>query len=448
LVFLHFHADAQMKIGDNPTSINSASLLELETTNKGLVFPRLSLTSVSSSSPLPAGLLTGTVVYNTNSSVTNGNGIGLYSWNGSAWVSVTPSISAAAWGLTGNAGTSASTNFIGTTDAIDFVAKTNNLERLRITSGGNVGIGLTNPSYALSVLSASNPLYLSGVQATSTLSSDSVVTINAGIIKKTPYSSFTNAFWGLTGNAGTNATTNFIGTTDAIDFVTKTNKTDRVHILGAANVSSKEGWIGMGISIPRSSLDVTGNYTNKNVITVQNTSSSGYSSVDMLDNTGTLVGTFGYGNSGTGSFFGSRDYFSFYGHDFVLNTNSGNYDLFVAGSTGNIGIGTSSPATKLDVNGGFKLGSSGTVLTKVIKGTGSLLAFSISGIGTTTTKTITVTGASTGASVTINPQSSLPGGLAIAYCYVSSANTLTIGFVSTLLSISIPAITFDITIIQ
>ncbi|SIQ26452.1 major paralogous domain-containing protein, partial [Chryseobacterium sp. RU37D] len=34
------------------------------------------------------------------------------------------------------------TNFIGTTDAVDFIAKTNNQERLRISSSGNVGIGM------------------------------------------------------------------------------------------------------------------------------------------------------------------------------------------------------------------------------------------------------------------------------------------------------------------
>ena len=42
------------------------------------------------------------------------------------------------WNATGNAGTVAGTNFIGTTDLIDFVAKTNNTERLRVLSTGQV----------------------------------------------------------------------------------------------------------------------------------------------------------------------------------------------------------------------------------------------------------------------------------------------------------------------
>jgi hypothetical protein len=55
------------------------------------------------------------------------------------------SLGSTAWTLTGNSGTTAGTNFIGTTDAIDWVVKTNNTERLRVLSAGNVGIGTNAP---------------------------------------------------------------------------------------------------------------------------------------------------------------------------------------------------------------------------------------------------------------------------------------------------------------
>ena len=55
------------------------------------------------------------------------------------------------WGRTGDAGTSGSVNFLGTTDAQDLVIKTNNTERARVTSAGNVGIGTTTPSSKLTV---------------------------------------------------------------------------------------------------------------------------------------------------------------------------------------------------------------------------------------------------------------------------------------------------------
>lgn len=52
------------------------------------------------------------------------------------------------WHLAGNTGIIAS-NFIGTTNAENFIIKTNNLERLRITTLGKVGIGTISPSASL-----------------------------------------------------------------------------------------------------------------------------------------------------------------------------------------------------------------------------------------------------------------------------------------------------------
>lgn len=66
-----------------------------------------------------------------------------------------------AWSLTGNNGTNTSTNFIGTTDAQDWVIKTNNTERMRITSFGNVGIGLSNPTHTLQAKNSLGSLLLS-----------------------------------------------------------------------------------------------------------------------------------------------------------------------------------------------------------------------------------------------------------------------------------------------
>ncbi len=55
------------------------------------------------------------------------------------------------WSLTGNSGTSTGTNFLGTTDARDLVFRTNNTEKARIRSNGNFGLGIINPASKLHV---------------------------------------------------------------------------------------------------------------------------------------------------------------------------------------------------------------------------------------------------------------------------------------------------------
>ncbi|MCA9870977.1 MAG: hypothetical protein KC487_11460, partial [Anaerolineae bacterium] len=55
------------------------------------------------------------------------------------------------WSLIGNAATNPAVNFLGTTDNQPLVVRTNNTERMRVTSSGLVGIGVANPTDQLSV---------------------------------------------------------------------------------------------------------------------------------------------------------------------------------------------------------------------------------------------------------------------------------------------------------
>lgn len=78
---LSFYANAQVKIGDNPNTINANSLLELESSNKGFLPPRVALNSTASVAPLTGTVTAGMMVYSTGGTLADG----YYYWNGTAW---------------------------------------------------------------------------------------------------------------------------------------------------------------------------------------------------------------------------------------------------------------------------------------------------------------------------------------------------------------------------
>jgi len=78
---------AQVKIGNNPTTINADAVLETESTNKGFLLPRIALTATNAASPLSAHTA-GMAVYNTATAGTSPFNVspGIYFNNGSGWV--------------------------------------------------------------------------------------------------------------------------------------------------------------------------------------------------------------------------------------------------------------------------------------------------------------------------------------------------------------------------
>jgi hypothetical protein len=82
------HANAQIKLGNNPTTLNADALLEIESTNKGLLLPRVALTNTTAFAPLTAHVA-GMTVYNTATAgdVTPGT----YYNDGTKWVRIASS---------------------------------------------------------------------------------------------------------------------------------------------------------------------------------------------------------------------------------------------------------------------------------------------------------------------------------------------------------------------
>lgn len=154
-------------INVNGAAPDASALLDIDATalpaanKKGLLVPRVALTATNVAAPVvaPAPSL---LVYNTNTAGAAPTNVtpGYYYWDGGAWVRFATT-GQLGWDLAGNAGTVAGTNFIGTTDAVDWVIKTGGSaatnERVRVLAGGqtvvnNTGLG-TNTNDVFSVYS-------------------------------------------------------------------------------------------------------------------------------------------------------------------------------------------------------------------------------------------------------------------------------------------------------
>ena len=136
------------------------------------------------------------------------------------------------WDLRGNGNTNASNDFIGTTDARHLIVRTNNTERLRVTSGGRVGIGTTLPGGALDVRGT---IIGEGIQITTSPTNDHVLTSDGSgtgtwedPAANTLIVAALSNKWDLSGNSVSG--TDFIGTTNNADLHFKVNSTERMRL--------------------------------------------------------------------------------------------------------------------------------------------------------------------------------------------------------------------------
>jgi hypothetical protein len=125
------------------TAPNASAIFDIVSTTKGLGLPSMTTTQQNAIATPRAGL----AVYNSTLSLPT-------FYNGTTW---SPYFSG--WGLTGNAGTSAATNFIGTTDDIDLMFRRNNISSGRI-SANNAAFG--NGAGAALTSGANNSLFGAG----------------------------------------------------------------------------------------------------------------------------------------------------------------------------------------------------------------------------------------------------------------------------------------------
>jgi hypothetical protein len=331
-------------------------------------------------------------------SLTQTNKVFIIISNGSNWLITSESLpgnsAGTAWVQGGNSVSSQQN--IGTISNYHLPFITNNTEKMRLTSTGSLGIGTStfNATYPERLLadagSTGNTNYQnvivgkgntnsyaqlniqnsstgtgasSDVVATSDNGNETVNYVDMGINGSGNTSSgviggANTAYLYSTGNDfaignGTNSKNlNFFTTTGG-------TYTERMRIDANGNV-------GIGTSSPAAALHVVKSNSGGNVVTLQNTSASGYSSADFYSSSNALSGTFGFGNSGTGAPFTGRNYFNTYGNDFVF-ANGSSPSFFIQGSTNNVGVNNTSPSEKLDVTGNIRF--SGALMPNNTAGT-------------------------------------------------------------------------------
>ncbi len=231
-----------------------------------------------------------------------------------------PAGSASAWDLSGNSGTNPASNFLGTSDAQDLVVRTNNSERIRVTSNGRIGIGTSNPQVPLEV---------------SLNNSEAVILGQAGVggirlLRNNSTSGYIQA------GAG--------GATDQLIFSRFGSSNNLMTFDVRADNALFNGNVGIGTTTPSNMLTLRGNNLIQKIH--MSWSNSGGESMSL-----------GNGTS----------------HSVILYSNTGGFAIAPAANTatnpvpgfqnqglcmisnGDIGIKTGSPTADLHVNGTFRL---------------------------------------------------------------------------------------------
>ena len=339
-------AQTDLKVGTTPGSISPSAVLEAASTTKGFLMPRMTTAQMNAISSPANGLQ----IYNTTDSC-------IYIYRNSAWLSTCSPTYAMAWGLLGNSGTTAGTNFVGTTDAQDLVFKRNNTEGLRLSSGKTINTGDLTVSNRLIAgnMGTLDSLSLINAVGTQTSYTNNVHGLRADFTVTPPSGYLYSTFGGYNKLTikGTNGGNYHVG---SLGYISNENTGTVPVVAGAGgtifhnSVGTIAGTYGLQSSIYNNS---TGTITNA------------YGTYTQIYNLSTGTITNAYGNYITPFVKSGGTMTNAYGL-YIDNQTAAtnNYGIYVNGAStralhinsgtsyfgGNVGINTTSPTYKLDIN--------------------------------------------------------------------------------------------------
>jgi len=212
---------------------------------------------------------------------------------------------------------------------------------MTIDSYTNVGIGSTAPAAKLNVASTGANAYSSTItKGTNMKGIINVLSSNAddmvGIYFGTGVTSEGTHWSGITGSRSQNG----VDWSTQLNFYTHDENVSNLNDATQKMVIKGSGNVGIGTTSPQQKLHIKSTTSGPTGIIIENTNNAQSLDLDFWSNAGAAQGRIRY-NEGAGSF------------DFSPNVGAGSAMTMLY--TGNVGIGTTSPAYKLDVNGGIQL---------------------------------------------------------------------------------------------
>jgi hypothetical protein len=414
VILINFISNAQVGIGT--TSPHASAALEIETTNKGFLAPRVALTSNSDVATI-ASPATGLMIYNTATAGTSPNLVvpGYYYYSGSKWerlVTTTPDATIDFNTANPNTGTptftpntpsSADYIYVSSVDAslwvwngsayVTYVAPAStawnlanttndagNNKTANIWRSGNIGIGMNNPTVPLEIQSTSVSPYVTTARF---LAPSNTTAGNSTLLN-----------FGVSASVGNCADWRYVyqsngAASNRVDFGMSSYAAPMISYLNSGNV-------GIGTVAPSAKLHIQG---------IQATLGANASATMLRMSRPTWAGYK----------FGSAAQFNLGTYDDGVNpvhsksrldlalTNINDETTFTNVMTwlgsGNVGIGTTSPASRLDVSSGV------TVANSIVNATGSINDYLQYNIQNTSTGT----NAQSGYSATANNGSATTG---------------------------------------